>query len=80
MLAEFHNAAKITLHPLLEASCIFTSIQYCFWYLALLQFLSATLPSSVVWAEDESKQLGFGVPFIKAASMRSTGASLSGVE
>ena len=33
-----------------------------------------------MWTEGESKQLGFGVPFIEVASVHSTGASLSGVD
>ena len=79
-LAELHNVVRITWHPLPEASCIFTSRQYRFCDLTLSQFLSAILPSSVTWTEDESKQLGFGVPFIEVASVHSTSASLSGVD
>ena len=77
-LAEFHNVANTAWHPLLEASCIFR--QYRFWELALSQFLSAILPSSVVWTGDESKHLGSDAPPIEATSMQSTGASPFGVD
>ena len=80
MLAGFHSIAKTALHSLVEASCIFTSGQYCFWDLTLLQFLGATLPSSIMWMEDELKHLGSDATLIKAASMWSTSASLSGVK
>ena len=78
-LAKFHNAVRMAQHPLLEASCIFTSRQYCLWDLALLWFLSATLPSSVTWMKDGSKQSGFSIPSIKATSVHSTSVPLSGV-
>ena len=57
-LAKFHNAVRMVWHPLLEASCIFTSRQYRFWDPTLSRFLSATLPSSIMWMEDGSSSQG----------------------
>ena len=79
-LAEFHNAVDIAWCPFLEALWTLTSRQYCFWELALSQFLSTFLHSSVVWTGNESKHLRSDAPPIKAISMQSTGASLFGVD
>ena len=78
-LAKFHNVAWRARHPLLEASCIFTSRQYRFQDLTLSQFLGVMPSNPVSWMEDGLKQLGFSVPSIEVTSVSSTGASLTGV-
>ena len=78
--AEFHNAVQRAWHPLLEASCIFTSRQYHFQDLALSQFLGVMPPSPVSWMEDGLKHSGFGVPSIEATSVSSTSAALAGFD
>ena len=79
-LVEFHNVARRARHPLLEASCLFTSGQYHLWDLASSRFLGVMPPNPVSWTEDGLKQLGFGVPSIEAMSVSSTSASLTGVD